>query len=62
MKNIVFFQYPWRLWRNRLRGVYRYAEKADWRVQVVEYGRTALTVHIVRRNSRSGSSVATMRF
>lgn len=44
MKNIVFFQYPWRLWRNRLRGVYRYAEKADWRVQVVEYGRTALTV------------------
>ena len=37
MKNIVFFQYPWRLWRNRLRGVYRYAEKADWRVQAVSY-------------------------
>ena len=42
MKNIVFFQYPWRLWRQRLRGGYRYAKKVGWHVQVIEYGRTAL--------------------
>ena len=42
MRNILFFQYPWRLWRERLMGVYRYAEKADWHVQVIEHGRTAL--------------------
>lgn len=43
-RNVIFFQYPWRLWRERLAGVYRYAEKADWAVQVLEYGRTALSV------------------
>lgn len=38
-KNILFFQYPWRLWRDRLAGVYRYARKAGWQVSVAEYGR-----------------------
>ena len=38
-KNILFFQYPWRLWRDRLAGVYRYAKKAGWQVSVAEYGR-----------------------
>ncbi len=44
MRNVIFFQYPWRLWRERLSGVYRYAEKAGWAVQVQEYGRTVLSV------------------
>lgn len=47
MKHVLFFQYPWRLWRDRLKGIYRYAERADWHVQVAEYGRTALTVRKV---------------
>ena len=38
-RNILFFQYPWRLWRERLAGVYRYAKKAGWQVGVAEYGR-----------------------
>ena len=38
-RNILFFQYPWRLWRERLAGVYRYAKKAGWQVSVAEYGR-----------------------
>lgn len=38
-RNILFFQYPWRLWRDRLAGVYRYAKKARWQVSVAEYGR-----------------------
>ena len=38
-RNILFFQYPWRLWRDRLAGVYRYAKKAGWQVSVAEYGR-----------------------
>ncbi len=38
-RNILFFQYPWRLWRERLAGVYRYAKKARWQVSVAEYGR-----------------------
>ena len=38
-RNILFFQYPWRLWRDRLAGVYRYAKKAGWQVGVAEYGR-----------------------
>ena len=39
MRNVLFFQYPWRLWRERLAGVYRYAKKAGWQVCVAEYGR-----------------------
>ena len=38
-RNILFFQYPWRLWRDRLAGIYRYARKAGWHVSVAEYGR-----------------------
>ena len=38
-RNILFLQYPWRLWRERLAGVYRYAKKARWQVSVAEYGR-----------------------
>ena len=38
-KNILFFQYPWRLWRDRLAGIYCYAKKAKWQVTVAEYGR-----------------------
>lgn len=38
-RNILFFQYPWRLWRDRLAGVYRYAKKVRWQVSVAEYGR-----------------------
>ena len=37
--NVLFFQYPWRLWRERFAGVYRYAKKAKWQVSVAEYGR-----------------------
>lgn len=44
MKNVIFFQYPWRLWRERLAGIYRYAEHAGWHVQVLEYGRMTLPV------------------
>ena len=38
-RNVLFFQYPWRLWRERLAGVYRYAKMAGWQVCVAEYGR-----------------------
>ena len=38
-RNVLFFQYPWRLWRERLAGVYRYAKKVGWQVSVAEYGR-----------------------
>lgn len=44
MKNIVYFQHPWRLWRVRLAGIYRYAAGAGWHVQVIEHGLTALPV------------------
>lgn len=44
MKNIVYFQYPWRMWRVRLSGIYRYAAGAGWRVQVIEHGLTSLPV------------------
>ena len=43
-KNIAYFQYPWRQWRVRLAGIYRYAERAGWHVQVIEHGLTALPV------------------
>ena len=43
-KVIAYFQYPWRLWRVRLAGIYRYAERAGWHVQVIEHGLTALPV------------------
>ena len=36
-KTILFFHYPWRLWRARLAGVCRYARKVKWRVQVIDY-------------------------
>lgn len=39
MRNILFFQYPWRLWRQRLAGIYRYAKASGWHVSVAEYGR-----------------------
>ena len=38
-RSVLFFQYPWRLWRERLAGVYRYAKRARWQVSVAEYGR-----------------------
>ena len=38
-RNILFFQYPWRLWRERLAGIYRYAKRCGWQVSVAEYGR-----------------------
>ena len=44
MKNVLYFQYPWRLWRVRLAGVYRYAARAGWNVQMVEQGITALPI------------------
>ena len=44
MKTVLFFQFPWRLWRSRLAGIYRYSRKHDWRLQINEYGRTALPV------------------
>lgn len=44
VKTILYFQYPWRLWRARLAGIYRYAAKAGWRVQMVEHGLTAASV------------------
>ncbi len=44
VKNIAYFQYPWRQWRVRLAGIYRYAERAGWHVQVIEHGLTALPV------------------
>ena len=43
-RNVLFFQYPWRLWRERLAGVYRYAKKAGWQVSVAEYGRNFETI------------------
>ena len=44
VKNIAYFPYPWRQWRVRLAGIYRYAEHAGWHVQVIEHGLTALPV------------------
>lgn len=44
MKNLLFFQYPWRLWRERLAGVHRYARKAGCRVSVAEYGRNFASI------------------
>ena len=43
-KTILFFHYPWRLWRARLAGVCRYARKVKWRVQVIDYLQSGLTV------------------
>ena len=37
---ILYLQYIWRLSSNRLGGIYRYARKAGWHVQVLEWGRT----------------------
>ena len=44
MRNVLYIQYPWRQWRSRLAGIYRYAAKAGWCVQMVEHGLTALPV------------------
>lgn len=44
MKSVLFFQFPWRLWRERLSGIYRYAAKAGWQVGVAEYGRNFQSV------------------
>ena len=35
MKNVLCFQHLWRLWRDRLAGIYRYAARARWRMQLV---------------------------
>ena len=48
-KSVIFFQYPWRFWRERLSGIYRYAEKVGWQVQVLEYGRTVLAAGRLHR-------------
>lgn len=44
MKTVLYLQSPWRLWRTRLAGVYRYAAKVGWHVQVAESGLTAPSV------------------
>ena len=44
MKTVLYFQHPWRLWRTRLAGVYRYAAKAGWHVQVADCGLTTPTI------------------
>lgn len=44
MKSILYFVSPWRAWHKRLAGIYRYAAKHDWQVQVIERGLTALPV------------------
>ena len=49
MKNVLFFQYPWRLWRERLSGVCRYAGKSGWHVSVAEYGRNFESVREAMR-------------
>ena len=43
-RNVLFFQYPWRLWRERLAGVHRYAKEAGWQVRVVEYERHCTSI------------------
>lgn len=43
-KSILFLQYPWRLWRTRLAGIYRYAAKAGWNVQIAEFGLTSMPI------------------
>ena len=45
LKNVLYFQFPWRLWRVRLAGIYRYAERAGCNVQMVEHGITAQPVN-----------------
>ncbi|MBR3086612.1 MAG: substrate-binding domain-containing protein [Kiritimatiellae bacterium] len=44
MKNILYFQYPWRLWRLRLAGIFRYATPRKWRIQIAEHGLTAMSI------------------
>ena len=44
MKTVLYFQYPWRLWRVRLSGVYRHASRARWRIHVVEGGLGTMSV------------------
>lgn len=37
MRTVLYcIDYPWRLWRQRLEGIFRYARKRNWRIQVVE--------------------------
>jgi len=36
VKNVLCFQHPWRFWRVRLAGIYRYATRARWQMQLVE--------------------------
>jgi len=44
MKTILYFQYPWAKWRERLAGVYRYAIGRRWQIVMVEWERTFTTV------------------
>ena len=43
-KSLLFVQYPWRMSRVRLAGIYRYAKEQGWRVQVAEYGRATESI------------------
>lgn len=39
MKTVLYFRFLWRLCPRSIGGIYRYARKAGWRVQVIEGGR-----------------------
>ena len=43
-RSVLFLQYPWRLWRTRLAGIYRYAAKVGWNVQIAEFGLTSMPI------------------
>lgn len=43
-KNVLYLQYPWRLWRLRLAGVYRYAAKAGWHIQTIDRDQVTIPV------------------
>lgn len=39
MKTVLYFRFQWRLCQRYASGVYRYARKAGWRVQLIDAGR-----------------------
>lgn len=38
MKNVLYFQWPWRMWLDRATGIYRYAGAHGWNVDAVKGG------------------------
>ncbi len=48
-ETILYFQFPWAKWRERLAGVYRYATRRKWQIVKVEYGRNFTTIKDVLR-------------